>query len=391
MTLRRPRKAISHPEPHPLGEEWRYSRSPSPNLDICNPVRSPKKNNCKGSAVASAPKTSLVGSRPITAAKAQNGPTRKNPTLQDKINILDFMQEKGWSQIEVVKQFKPQFPTLSQPTLSRWRKQESTLREQAKDKAKLSFKRITQVEFPEVEKALAVWSVQTQVQQPHFRITEEVLKIKARHFANLLGIPANEFIRCSNGWAHKLKIRLQLKSFRHYGEAAAVALEDVNAAQRHFQEVSKAYQPQDIYNLDESGLYYRMPPDRGLASRQMSGIKRDKTRISLVFIVNADGSHSLPINIIGQAKCPRAFNKKSGKDLGFEYYWNKKAWMTSSIFQLYVCKFSANFQLLTHAIGFLNTSTLSCEDVVNPFYSTSTMHHLISLIHRSYQMSKLNS
>lgn len=164
MPLRRPRKAVLQSEPHPLGEQWRYSRSPSPNLAICNPTLSPKKkNNRKGSA-ASAPKTSLVGNRPITVAKAKKGPTRRNPTLQDKINVLDFMQEKGWSQSEVVKQFKSEFPSLLQSTLSRWKKHEAELREQAKDIAKLSFKRVTQVEFPEVEKALAVWTVQTQAQ-----------------------------------------------------------------------------------------------------------------------------------------------------------------------------------------------------------------------------------
>lgn len=323
MPPRHPRKFITQTEPHPLGEQWRYSRSPSPDLALLDPTnRSPrKKHNKKGSAV-SASKVSLVGNRPITAAKSLNrkGPIRSNPTLKDKIDILDFMREKNWSQSDVVKQFKPHFPTLSQPTLSRWKKEEAQLREQAKNKNNLSLKRKPQVEFPEVEKALAAWVIQAEAQKPQIRITEELLKLKARHFACLLGIPMHEFHQCSNGWIYKFKVRHQLKSYRLHGEAASVSPEDVAAARSRLQKLSKEFKPEDIYNLDESGLFYWMPPDRSLASKQMSGSKKDKTRISLVFVVNCDGSHSFPVIIIGHAKCPRPFNKKSGKDLGFEYY-----------------------------------------------------------------------
>lgn len=246
------------------------------------------------------------------------------------------MKENGCSQLKVVAHFRKEFPTFSQPTLSRWKKQESELREQAKNRNMLSYKKITQVEYPQVEKALAAWAIQAEAQKTQVRVTEEVLRIKARHFAVMCGIPLEQFIRCSNGWAHKFKIRYQLRSLRLHGEAASVTLEDVSAARKRLQDVSKDFRLEDIYNLDESGLYYRMPPDRSIASKQMSGSKKDKTRISLVFAVNADGSHSFPVISIGRAKCPRAFKKKSGKDLGFEYYWNKKAWMTGSIFQLCV-------------------------------------------------------
>ena len=91
-----------------------------------------------------------------------------------------------------------------------------------------------------------------------------------------------------------------------------------------------------IYNFDETGLYYRMPPDRGLATTQLSGVKGDKTRITLGFIANADGSDIRPPLYIGKARRPHCFKKKDGSSYGFSYYWNKKAWMTGSIFDLYV-------------------------------------------------------
>ena len=76
-----------------------------------------------------------------------------------------------------------------------------------------------------------------------------------------------------------------------------------------------------------------MPPDRGLATQQMSGVKGDKTRITLGFTVNADGTDIRPPFIIGHAHKPQCFERKDGSDLGFDYHWNKKAWMTGVLFQ----------------------------------------------------------
>jgi DDE superfamily endonuclease len=66
---------------------------------------------------------------------------------------------------------------------------------------------------------------------------------------------------------------------------------------------------------------------------QMSGKKKDKFRISLLFICNADGTEKLPIFFIAKSKQPRCFKKITLKDWGFDYANNKKAWMTSELFE----------------------------------------------------------
>jgi hypothetical protein len=55
--------------------------------------------------------------------------------------------------------------------------------------------------------------------------------------------------------------------------------------------------------------------------------------LTYAFTANADGSEKLPPIIIGKAQKPRAFQKKSGAQLGFYYQNNAKAWMTSSLYQ----------------------------------------------------------
>ena len=79
-----------------------------------------------------------------------------------------------------------------------------------------------------------------------------------------------------------------------------------------------------------------MPPDRGLMDRQASGVKESKKRLMYAFTANADGSEKLPAFIIGKAARPRAFNKKTSKQLGFYYRNNAKAWMTAVLYQEWI-------------------------------------------------------
>ncbi|XP_053954530.1 jerky protein homolog-like [Anastrepha ludens] len=68
-----------------------------------------------------------------------------------------------------------------------------------------------------------------------------------------------------------------------------------------------------IYNVDETGLFYRCLPD--------------KTYVSL--FENTDGSHKLMPLVIGKAKKPRSFQ---GFNNPLHYNFSKNAWMTSRIF-----------------------------------------------------------
>jgi hypothetical protein len=87
-----------------------------------------------------------------------------------------------------------------------------------------------------------------------------------------------------------------------------------------------------------------MPPDRGLMDKPSSGLKGNKKRLTYAFTANADGSEKLPAFIIGRAARPRAFNKKTGKQLGFYYRNNAKAWMTSVLYQEFLHDWDSKLQ-----------------------------------------------
>ena len=87
-----------------------------------------------------------------------------------------------------------------------------------------------------------------------------------------------------------------------------------------------------------------MAPDRGLSDRKQSGVKGNKTRLTYAFTSNADGSEKLPAFIIGKAARPRAFNKKTGEQLGFYYRNNAKAWMTAHLYQEWIQRWDRELQ-----------------------------------------------
>jgi hypothetical protein len=137
----------------------------------------------------------------------------------------------------------------------------------------------------------------------------------------------------SVGWLTAFMRRHGLRFRIRHGEAASADSRIVYEGRQSPQELTDLYSPADIYNMDETGLCYAMAPARSICTKKMRGVKKDKTRISLAFTANADGSDELPILFLGRAKKPRCFNKHSGEELGFLYRNNKKTWMTGDIYR----------------------------------------------------------
>ena len=69
-------------------------------------------------------------------------------------------------------------------------------------------------------------------------------------------------------------------------------------------------QPDQIYNADEAGLYWKWLPTKTLAmSKEKStpGQKSSKERITVMCCGNASGTHKMKLLVIGKAKKPRSF------------------------------------------------------------------------------------
>ncbi|XP_060579865.1 tigger transposable element-derived protein 4-like [Ruditapes philippinarum] len=99
------------------------------------------------------------------------------------------------------------------------------------------------------------------------------------------------------------------------------------------------YEPQNIYNADETGLFFRMVPDKTLEFKdvQCHGGKMSKDRLTVMVCANMTGSEKVPLFVTGKSKNPCCF--KNLKTMPIEYDANKKACVTSEIFTNWVKKF----------------------------------------------------
>ena len=102
------------------------------------------------------------------------------------------------------------------------------------------------------------------------------------------------------------------------------------------------YPLEDIYNMNETGLFWKLLPDRTLALEQLPGGKLHKERISVAFCCNASGTHKLNPWFIHKRYRPRCFGHKDIKiqTLPLEWRANKKAWMTGKIFKDFLLYFN---------------------------------------------------
>ncbi|KIK21674.1 hypothetical protein PISMIDRAFT_12163 [Pisolithus microcarpus 441] len=211
---------------------------------------------------------------------------------------------------------------LKQLRISVWLQDEAKWRAEYEGNANLSrsAKKVCQTQHPEVMEMLDLWV--SKAMADNILLTGKVLCQKWKTFADLIGVPDDKCLNLSEGWLSWFK-------------AASAASEIVEEERLCIQELIKkhGYQPRDIFNADESSLFYAMPPDRGLSNKQTLGIKGKKICLTYLSTTNADGSQKLPPLVIGKAHKPWAFKNKTAAELGFLYRNNAKAWMTSVIYQ----------------------------------------------------------
>ena len=69
------------------------------------------------------------------------------------------------------------------------------------------------------------------------------------------------------------------------------------------------FSPDDIFNADETGLFWKCLPDKSLSLKgeRCSGGKRSKDGITVLVYANMFGSVNLPLLVIGRFAKPRCF------------------------------------------------------------------------------------
>ena len=119
-------------------------------------------------------------------------------------------------------------------------------------------------------------------------VTDAVLIVKSREFASHLGICDGDFM-CSNGWFSHFKQRRGIASRKLHGEASSVDPVAVQPGRDDLKSLLSEYRPCNVYNVDETELFLRMPPSKCLTTGPKHGTKQFKDHVTIVLCCNADG------------------------------------------------------------------------------------------------------
>ena len=130
------------------------------------------------------------------------------------------------------------------------------------DSYEASLKKQVKPNFPQVDEALGFW-IEKAIDN-NITISGKLLAQKACDFATLLDI---QDFKGSNGWVAGFKKCYNLESYvKHEEAASAPSEENLNEMRKDLQNILKEYSPDDIFNIDETGLYWKMEPNRTLST-----------------------------------------------------------------------------------------------------------------------------
>lgn len=247
---------------------------------------------------------------------------RKHASIDTKLQAIEEVERSEKSKTEIAKSFG-----IPCSTLSTWLKNKDSLR-QAQDSFAPARKRMRTAKHSDVESALLLWF--RNARSSNIPISGPILQGKARELSKKLNI---EDFHASDGWLDRFKRRHDINFRVISGESANVTSAQTDQwSTITLPKLLKDYAPRDIFNADETGLFFKLLPDKSLVFKGDSchGGKRSKERLSVLPCANMTGTEKLPLLVIGKSQKPRCF--KGVKTLPTLYRANKKAWMTSVLF-----------------------------------------------------------
>ena len=164
-----------------------------------------------------------------------------------------------------------------------------------------------------------------------YPISGPILQSKALSIAKAFKQDHN--LKASNGCLEKWKMRHNVKSYAICGESGNVDIDKAEEWKAFLASLCDGYTPANIFNMDETGYFYRALPNSTLnqVSKSCKGGKLAKDRVTVALTCSAAGEKLQPL-IIGKSKKPRCFRNIDLSRLGVVYKSSSKAWMTNPIF-----------------------------------------------------------
>lgn len=255
-------------------------------------------------------------------------------TLKKKIELLEEVEHSGKKKVDIAREYG-----IPRSTLSGILKHKDRYRKlffECQINSDRQRDRTATCDF--VDTALLKWF--TMLRSANVPVNGTLIIAKAEEFARLGG---QTDWKCSTGWLDRFKKRHCITYKSVCGEKRSV---DEATTHSWTEEVLKPalakYNSADVFNADETGLFWRLLPDKTFSfkNEKCHGGKKSKERITVVVCCNMDGNEKWPLFVIGKFKNPRCF--KGLKKLCVNYRANSKSWMTSELFSEWLQEFDSS-------------------------------------------------
>ncbi|XP_055452476.1 tigger transposable element-derived protein 4 [Psammomys obesus] len=281
---------------------------------------------------------------------------KKSLSIEEKIDIINAV-ESGKKKAEIAAEYGIKKNSLS----SIMKNKDKVLEAFESLRFDPKRKRLRTAFYTDLEEALMRWYRIAQCL--NVPVNGPMLRLKANDFAQKLG--HNDF-KCSNGWLDRFKSRYGLVFRAQPAEATGIPVDPSTVwYQNVLPYYLNDYHPENVFNVRETGLLYRLLPTNTFAFRgeTCSVGKLSKDRITLAVGANMDGSEKLPLLVIGKSRAPRCF--KGMKSLPVYYEANRAAWMTAAIFEQWMLKLDEKFQAQKRRVVIFVDSSPAHPEVKN--------------------------
>ncbi|KAK8762030.1 hypothetical protein V5799_026703 [Amblyomma americanum] len=214
-------------------------------------------------------------------------------TVKEKVAILREVDERKASKVEIAKKHGMPPSTLSTYVRNRKAIEDAYEAEDfASNKKKAPISQVS-------GNCDRCGHVVKEMRSTDILLSGPIIMAKVADFA--LRMNVEDFV-ASEGWFHRFRDRHNLVFRVLSGEAKEVDAETCATWRSGaLQQYLESYSAQDIFNADETALFYKLQPDRTVTFKRDScaGGKRSKERITVLVAANMTGTEKVPLFVVG--------------------------------------------------------------------------------------------
>nr|CAB3238194.1 dihydrolipoyl dehydrogenase, mitochondrial [Phallusia mammillata] len=258
---------------------------------------------------------------------------RHELTLKDKVKVIEEI-DKGAAQVTLAQKYD-----VSQSQVSRLAKHRDKLLSEYHNNVSPCRKRARAMTHENVGDALLEWF--HLAKSKGIMVNGPLLRKKAKDFALLLGEDFNPSMSWVTRWRERHSIFLKRQDEVKLYQDSEATEQWITSVWPSIQE---RYSASEIYNCDETGIYFRKLPEKSMyiVNEKLSGDQKCMERLTVLLATNMDGSDKQELLVIGKTMESQCFT--GIKKLPIKYRSNSSAWVTPAIFQEWLESFDERLQ-----------------------------------------------